>query len=479
MKSFKTPLSSAMAAALGLAAAGPAQALNPDVTPDVVMSISGASAQDNQLQTLLTELCLAGSDIDIYSGGKFGRAVFCEVDNSKITTGTLSITNPKVLFLKRSAGGSAQGVQPVAEEASIGALQVSSSTCTEDAPGANTWTCSVASADQISLVPDVGVSDVEPDKFRGINTPAGFSGVSQAQVNRLQVTSTSGLVFGITVNEKLRDALQHAQGLTVGAEDEANMPSLSTAQVSSILAGRVRSWAKFYEDGTDLVTTATAAGLQPSSPLVRICRRVDGSGTGATINMKFLNNPCVSGAPALATAALSNPFLGPLVTENSGSGDLETCQATADANNQWSIGLQSLEKNASGSKPYRFVKVDEVAPTLANAANGSYKVWVENSIQWRKSPAATPLAGDKLVLAQQLAADLGNVSVIASANTSYVHGFGQSGYLALASNGNTASATGEFDPATPVTPYSHALGTGGSPNVCRVPAIINNNAAPL
>jgi len=42
---------------------------------------------------------------------------------------------------------------------------------------------------------------------------------------------------------------------------------------------------------------------------------------------------------------------------------------------RWAIGVQGLEKNANQAEAWRFVKIDGIAPTLANVAKGKYHDW--------------------------------------------------------------------------------------------------------
>ena len=118
---------------------------------------------------------------------------------------------------------------------------------------------------------------------------------------------------------------------------------------------------------------------------------------------------------------------------------------------------------------YRFVKIDGVAPTLANAANGKYFDWVENTYQWRNA-TLNPLAGDKLDIVYTIASNVGKTDIVRDVlNPSFVYSFGQSGYLALDTNGTNAP-TYPFASTNPVMPYTHTIG-GGTDN-CRVPVVL-------
>ena len=448
----KAALAIAMAGAF---ASGSAFALGPNISPQIELFVSGASAQDNNFGALFKDLCQAGT-LDTYldnadpaKPGAKHRAFFCTVLGTKVPG---LGGNRNVLLHKRSEGGSGWGVQPIANHTKMDHMNIDVSNCTETPVGSHNWLCNLTAAGAVTKeYSDAGLSDVEPRQFKGVNVPSGFTAITAAQLARLKTQSPSALVFGVTVNTKLRNALQKALGKTVGSETAANMPSLTKAQIINLMkasgTGRITRWSQLKINGKAL--TAVPGVTPPADTKVRICRRVRGSGTQTQHNIKFLENPC---QPGLTPAETSNNSTGPIVNLGSGSGDLEACQAAADAANLWSIGIQSTEKNADGSKPYRFVKVDNQLPTLANAVANKYFDWVEISMQWLKSGIAGAPTGSKLALLSTLAKNLGKPTIIAKENTKFKYKWGQGGYLGLKSNGYN----GAFNATTyPVTPYSH------------------------
>ncbi len=460
-------LSLAVSAAL---VSGTAFAHAPTVTPDIEIFMSGASAQDKGIAALFNDLCVAGT-LDTYLDGGTGKAhsaYFCTIDNAKVPG--LALTNPKVLLHKRSAGGSGQGVNPVIEETPIDAMSINNGNCV--VMSANKYNCSITNpGDLVQAVSDAGVSDVNPEMFVGLNTPAGDSPVNVADVTtKLDVVAAAGVVFGVPVNTAFRNALQEAQfgkgDACVGDESEACMPSLSKEQVATIMSGQLQKWNSIKVNGVAL-TDASVVTTVPTDLKVNICRRVNGSGTQAQMNAKFLNYPCTPNA--IVPASASNPFTGPVITLNSGSGDVETCLDAADAAGKWSIGVQSTEKNANNSHAYRFIKVDGVAPTLQNAASGKYFDWAEQTFQWRKAAYNGP-TGDKKTIITTIASNAGKPSIIASVlNPGFVYTWGQGGYLAVSTNGHAPAANGIFDVANPVVPYTHA--PNGKLDNCRTPVV--------
>ncbi|CAI8844548.1 hypothetical protein [Methylococcus capsulatus] len=481
------------ASSLGFCAQG--WALEPGVSPDIEIFMSGASAQDGNVRQLFEELCVGGT-LDVYfdnsnpsNPGSAHTAIFCQIDSSKVTG--LSVNNPKVLFHKRSAGGSAQGVGPVLDEQAIDAMMINNGNCQKDAASGN-WLCRISQpGDLAQKVSDAGVSDVNPAMFRSMNTPDGVAPVDPAKVSqRLDVVSGGALVFNTPVTKSLRDALQRAQ-IDMGSLDpdcegqdtERCMPSLRKYQIASLLTGNIGKWSEIKvvdKNGQAKGDLTQYANGSITDDKVYICRRVNGSGTQATTNANFLNAPCTDSA--LSPASTSNPLAGPVVILNSGAGNVDTClddfnqgtnnsKANAAGVKAWAIGVQSTERNANLKYNYRFIAIDGVAPTLANTASGHYMDWAENTYQWRK-PAYNGPTGDKLKIIQKIASDAGSPSLTAKNNAAYAHPFGQGGYLAVTTAGNTPSADGKFDPNNPILPYSHAPGL--SLDNCRVP-VVNDN----
>ena len=445
-------LSVALTAA-GIVASAPALALGPNVNAQIQIWFSGASAPDPGLQDVFTALCHDSLDVykndDATSPGNHYRAFSCNLDSTLVPG--LSTTNPSVEFIKRSSGGSAQGVQPVAREQAISFMVVSSANCTETSPGSHDWRCSDDQPGETeNRVPDGGFSDVEPGLFRGPNRPDGSQDVTAADVARMVINGTSATDFGIPVTVGLRNALQDAEGLTVGSETAANMPSLSRGQIASLYTGRVPNWTRFLVGGVPL----TSFGTAPNDNKVHVCRRVPGSGTQATTNADIMQSPCIAGA-LVALRAPGNPINGPVVVENSGSGDVNNCLDADNAAGFWSLGVQSTEYNADRTYGYRFIRVDGVLPTLDNVANGTYIVWGASTMQWRTSPEHfndSNSAADILLILQTFAADVANPTSLAASNAAYVHSWGPGGILALPENGYAVNNNGDgvFNASWPV-----------------------------
>ncbi|HBA64852.1 MAG TPA: hypothetical protein DCZ48_01495 [Methylococcaceae bacterium] len=499
-------LSTAIAAATLTGFSSTSMALDPTVTaPNLKIFMSGASAMDNAIKNMFENLCEAGTldffrngnDPDLDKVGSAYSAYFCTLTPAKVP----GLQGPRnVLFTKRSAGGSAQGVNPLIDNAQLDFLNVLNQGTCQKQGTSKTWNCTInpGSNDLAKEYPNIGISDVDPLQFRGVNTPAGFNPVTPTGAAQLEVRAVAALLFGIPVSNNLYEALQvvqkdqgripsdcvipHPEG-AAPEEVERCMPSLSKYQVASIISGQIKSWDEFVfeKDGLDYPFTQYPGVTAPDTNLVHICKRVAGSGTGAQQYNKFLNNPCSAGA--LNPTEIDDPFDGPRTILNSGSGNIDRCLddfsrgTNIGGSNEdlftglpvkaWATGVQSLEKNANNALEYRFVKIDGVAPTLKNAFNGTYMDWVEPTYQWRKTGNGAP-AGDTLRIIEKLVVDAGNPTTVASVlNNNSGYFFGDSGYLAVASNGHPYNHV--LDVNAPVMPYSHAA--GGVLNNCSVPVI--------
>jgi hypothetical protein len=483
--------------------------------------LSGASAALDYIEHLATSTSVIAADRmcdgtqPIYKfkdngSGKDQDAYYCTLNPLNPQLVGLAGAKTELLIYKRSKGGSAFGVNPVIDDAkgaataSIAFLNVNPSVCT--APvltvGLNVSTCtySETTAGQFQLhKPDFGISDVDPSQFILNNVPTGFSPVASSDVNLLNVESAGGQVFGIGATLKLRNALQEAQfgAACVGSETEACMPSLTRDQVASIFTGKLDSW-KDLKIGAGNLFDATTAPNRAGHERVHICTRTNGSGTKAQLGINFLNYPCSSAATSFssATSAAAQSAAGETnlkaaqIHDMSSAGTLSECLIELDTavntvgtgfNNvfttggaRWAVGVQGLEKNASRGESWRFVKIDGIAPTLANVAKGKYHDWAELTFQYSKTHVWD--TSEDLIVKEFIKA-AGNPNVIVSLNATNAHSFGDSGYLASPKN-FAADVNGNFVSSYPVNPYSHAT-TAQAVNNCRIPAAYDLTTNPL
>ena len=318
-------------------------------------------------------------------------------------------------------------------------------------------------------MPDAGISDVEPALF----------GASAAEISRLDVASQNAVVWGLPVTEALRNALQEAQGLTVGAEDEANMPSLTYAQLSSIYNGGITDWSQIVSsNGTDLPSAATTP---PSDTQVYLCRRVPTSGTQASYEVHMLRQRCATGV------------VGMLVGQRRWCGrhrygqrrfrylQVVTCLTTHDGANRWAVGTLSSENvetsvtaGVNDGNVWRSIKMNGYAPTLLNVANGKYDFFTEQSVQWRNATSGNALGGLKLTLMNDINVNAGQPNIIRALNNGFIHSWGDAGVMALITNGWMPTSPVAGTPLTATAVRSNPVLTStrspqGAPNNCQPP----------
>lgn len=443
--------------------------------------IGGASAQDGALERLYRNACDVNT-LDIYRTSN-QRVMFCRISNAGVPG--FPVAGQKIAIHKTSVGGSGNGVQPVANQTNLAFIDMA-------AIKAGTIACDVGTAIPAetvagvtfagytnrnncgtvgtrNAVPDAGISDVEP----------ALVGASAAEISRLNVQSQNAVVWGIPVTEALRNALQQVQGLTVGAEDEANMPSLTYAQLSSVYNGGIADWSQIVSsNGTPLPGAVTTP---PSDTQVYLCRRVPTSGTQASFEVHMLRQRCVSGVAGMLVGNDGGVVGNGTVNEGSGTGDVKNCLVTHDGANRWAVGLFSTENVESSATSavndgnvWRFIKMNGHAPTLLNVANGKWDFFTEQSIQWRNASSGNALSGLKLTLMQDVSVNAGSPSIIRALNNGFQHSFGAGGVMALITNGWTPTMPSASNPLTASQVATNPVLTStrsptGAPNNCQPP----------
>jgi ABC-type phosphate transport system substrate-binding protein len=311
------------------------------------------------------------------------------------------------------------------------------------------------------------------------------------------------------VTDDLRDALQAAQGLSVGDDSEDAMPSLSSQAIRTLFAGKVETWSQVIDSSgdslVDIATThnSTRVVTDPDyidfvptagddDETVHICRRRQGSGTHAQIAALIMRTNCSGGVDIPEYTAPLN-FIKPQVSAAQGSGDMTDCldnigdgHSTAyDGDNvytgktRWGVGYQSVEKNASLSAAYRFIKIDGSAPTLDNIHAGKYYDFAESTLQRRggngdynstiTSGALGDMSADVTAMFDEIAVSLAQHDSLVSINagSKFAHPWTtpttQGGWLANPNvSGNTPDKVldlyGDGTPANPGNPtnaYAH------------------------
>jgi hypothetical protein len=474
--------------------------------PDLQIVFSGATAVDNQFANYVLQTCNAGS-LDTYTNSNDSASAFyCTVSAAK--TGTVAMD---ILFRKES-GGSSTGVVPISYGAApagqVAGLDMG--TCVHQ--GNQEWNCSNTT---ITVQSQIGISDVEPELFAlPANIKPGATGPIPAP---MAVSPVNTQAFGIVVSPELRNALQAAQGLNVGSDEVADMPSLSSSIIANLFAGNIASWDQLKNDAG--MGIAAAAGQTNDS--VNVCVRTPGSGTQAQFNAFYMKNGCAyrgggSLGPAFMITATDSdaysdlflatenngfevpsffgfPIDAPYVYWNKGSSDVGKCltKITTHATTpRWAIGVQSVEKVDEGlvdRNRFKYIAIDGIAPTLENVAAGLYHNVASASIQWNTNIVAAGSVTENLALEfVALAQDVSAVSVFnaslqddgaSSSDNRPVGGFripeildggvpANVGSLAFAQGALVAGTP--FNPANPVTPFNKGL---SDPSSCKVDSI--------
>lgn len=370
------------AAALG-AVSGQALALPPTDVPGLEVNMSGSSSQLLTISALASGL-FEPATYDVYYNNAVGghyRAFF-----GTIKAGIHpALTGKKVLMRYRAAGGSVWGVNPVARADLIPHMNLAS--CGPRVAMVPNYTC----PGTILMRSDIGVSDVEPAMFVGINVANGDSELTITERSRLTVYSAYAVIFGVAVNDAVTAALA-GSGIT----------SLSRDTVTSMLT----STAPFTDwSAHDSMNSALAM------PVV-VCRRVDGAGTQATFNNYFAGFPCTSAPGLLADRTSSVNYMPPgspnfnytansyTVIENSTSSDVRNCLNKAQTGGtvtqsdgavvtlpaqSLAIGMLSTENQRVGGDQWDYIKMDGELPTkvLATGCASCGKLWTEQTFQHR------------------------------------------------------------------------------------------------
>lgn len=363
--------------------------------------IAGSSALQKVIEGVLSQNCAAGTFTNFKSLAASFPPDTSNGNSYNIYSCTLNAVNDfgnlagNIAVYKREAGGSAQGVFPVAfpaaNAAQIKFLDINS--CTD---GANTCTSVIT-----NRAPDAGVSDLEPVAFNfTVNQPTAFAGQKVINSNFDAVKPPKAVavqVFGLIVNDGLYADLQADQGLPPSGQ-----PSVSSAAFTTL-----------YLPGFGLTGLGWTPLLKTGAKLqsqVNICSRVLGSGTRATAQVQFLQSPYNALASAFAVPSIDNTpgaikgasTVGNyFVSDESTAGNVGGCVALANASGGYSVGITSTDRVApAGTK---FVKLDNQIPSAqpaagptaqdpAQARNGEYPWVFESFYQINKTAPSLALA---------------------------------------------------------------------------------------
>ena len=425
------------ACALALAAMSAQAAVTPFETPQLTVYLTGATAPDNFLASIAAGFFqgVKGTDWFQYQDNNAtvsnfsddGRLFNAFFGQMKTTTDIpLALRGQKVLFIKRSKGGSVWGVNPVARAEPVATLQISAATCVLNA---GLYRCPEIGIDPglpgypngQEQVSDFGVSDVNPVMFKQpFNVEFGSTQLAPAEVARLNVFPVNTVMMSMVATNAI-----------------PNTTYFSRAAYGAMLSGIIQDW-----------TSVDPALAPPAGTQVVVCRRVPGSGTQSSYNWFFNNFPCSTnslggtgnttpsrmadsagyndgdgnGVPDTGNGTSGNPYIidataGYTVIENSGSGNVRDCLAAANNGGNYNfideqgrnfrvafgtggygaIGVLSVDslgkengwsfRNVDGAGNYigGVVTGTGVAPTQPNLLDGKYDFAAELTMQYRNT----------------------------------------------------------------------------------------------
>jgi ABC-type phosphate transport system substrate-binding protein len=395
-------LSIAGAAVAAVLSAGSAFAISPAGPFAVSLTISGASAFQNAVESELSSgtssICQAGTYNKFQSTNNDFRAYTCN-----LVAGVIGAGGEAAAIYYRGEGGSVFGLSPLLGGTRFNGAAVPQpkrlalSNCpTSVTPGSTaavlcaTGVLSLATESSAPVAglenaaSQLGFSDVEPTQFFGENYPSASAipllqpALNAAERNTLNAAAEAlvGQSFGVFVN--------------------SNVPTtnLSKTVIANIFQGVYADWSA-VPNGNG--STVTAASLP-----IKLCRREQGSGTQVAASIFFNDYPNTS-TPFASEAnqgALDVGLGGGGVVENAATSAVRTCIS----GNPGAIGTISAEASDPASTGRKMIKIDgqgAVDPIANNlgvpTAAGQYAFWFEEVAI--KKPG---LSGAALALANKL-----------------------------------------------------------------------------
>lgn len=384
------------------------------VTSDNIMYVTGSTAFTPGVGLSLGKLCasasVAGTFITLTDGATVpvGKGWKCEVAAGTTFTKLPGVTGPWIVL--KNEGGSLNAINPVRNGSTQTQLDVTNCTVS-----GTTGTCTGA---LVAKPEYFGFADVSQKVFAAKNQI-----VAQTAGNTYvaDIVIGAGQGFGIVVSPALYTLLQADQGVGTG------IPSISKAQYASLTTQTAGFWGTLLPNGT----------AHAALPLT-LARRTPSSGTQASSELFFLNNPCSAGAAPFGGSATATPGTSAgqsfvdgtntLIVKQLGTSDGVLAEASTATG--YAIGVVSLENPAvdavtNVAKPWKYVAIDGVFPGTANApqfqktnvVNGRYAFAYETVLfKSTKSTLSAPIANNINSFTNGIIADLGVSANLADRN---------------------------------------------------------------
>jgi hypothetical protein len=367
--------------ALAGVAASPAFALTAasySASDAVNIYVSGATAQDSGLKAAVATLCTSGT-VHEYTASNQSVILCTPTSAYGIASGKTQLA-----VYKHSVGGSGNGVAPVNNSTPLPFLDLTKIvTSCPNATGAGTVIgCSAVAATLVTTnaVAQLGISDVEPS----------FFGAKAGTYNNLLSVPLATVIFGVPVTTVAFTALQTAQGLTAGATDAANIPSLTTGQLQSLYSQEGRTWSAvtgvtgLTDDTVYIARRNNTSGTQKTFEAV-IARTANGTSTGKAC-AKGLKDFLPATATAADNTAAADLCTGAnVVVEGSGGNQVQVCLTTFNTNGKAAIGVLTTEQVSTAG--WKHVRINGLLPNYTNVKNGSYTAYGDAALNSRVSPA--------------------------------------------------------------------------------------------
>ena len=435
--------------------------------------VSGATAQDTGLLASALNLCTAGSLTRYSISNNF--VYFCTIDTTKLTPRAGAT---KLALYKYSVGGSGNGVSPVNSGSNLPFLDLTklNASCagtsstkdldgTEPLPTYQDIACSGASSNlTTNAVPYIGLSDVEPAFLGG---PSIY--------NNLNFSPLVSVIYGIPVTKAVYEYLQGLQGLAVGGLSEADMPTLTSAQITSLYIFDGITWAQLTGTPFNTVddTVYLARGVVGSfgqSPFEALIARTVNSILGAKSCATNVE-PFRSGAGAADNNAANNacdPHIGGNMTVNaSGVAQIVTCLDKFQTSGVGGVGILPTTTVVNdgpnfGTANVRFVRLDGLAPVQRNVASGAYTAYADAVLNINKN--TTNARDGYTAYISRLKSDLANGAIVNLLNKDQP--FGQAGLMALDVL-QTVVPAADFTGASHRNPWTRTVGGKAALNNCQ------------